>query len=305
MQTTNNILLIRPAKFSFNPQTAVSNTFQKKVGDSPDVINTKASEEFELFASTLKSKGINTFIFNDTEFPLKPDAIFPNNWVSFHNDGTVILYPMNATNRQAERRPDILEKLKETYSIKNIFDYSHYEKQNRFLEGTGSIIFDHNNKIAYACISPRTDTDIFLEVCAQLKYKAIYFYAHDENGKEIYHTNVMMCIAEKYVVICLDSIVNKHEKEFVIQSLLNTKHKIIDISFSQMENFAGNMLELKTKNGKSILVMSESAFNSLTTFQKEEINKYSEIVPLNVNTIERTGGGSARCMIAEIFLPQL
>lgn len=305
MQATNNIMLVRPAKFSFNTQTANSNAFQTKVEDSPEQLNKKASEEFETFASILKSKGINVLIIDDTEFPVKPDAIFPNNWVSFHVDGTVVLYPMNAANRQAERRPDILEKLKEQFSINKILDFSYYEKENKFLEGTGSIIFDHDNKIAYACISPRTDKDIFLEVCHQLKYKAICFSSHDEKGMEIYHTNVMMCIAKKYAVICLDSIINKNEREFVTQSLLKTGHKIIDISFSQLKNFAGNMLELKTKDDESILVMSESAYNSLTPVQTDEIKKYSEIVSLNVNTIEKTGGGSARCMIAEIFLPML
>lgn len=305
MQSTNNILLIRPAKFSFNIETAKSNAFQTQVEYSAEELNKKASSEFEIFVSTLKSKGINTIIFNDTEFPIKPDAIFPNNWVSFHSDGTVILYPMNAANRQTERRPDILEKLKEFYSINKILDFSHYEKDNKFLEGTGSIIFDHDNKIAYACISPRTDKNIFLEVCNQLKYEAICFISHDEKGREIYHTNVMMCIAEKYAVICLESIVDKKEREIVSQSLIKSGHQIIDISFNQMKNFAGNMLELKTKSDTSILVMSQSAYKSLTPFQIEEINKYSEIVPLYVNTIEKTGGGSARCMIAEIFLPMI
>lgn len=305
MQSTNNILLIRPAKFSFNIETAKSNAFQTQVEYSAEELNKKASSEFEIFVSTLKSKGINTIIFNDTEFPIKPDAIFPNNWVSFHSDGTVILYPMNAANRQTERRPDILEKLKEFYSINKILDFSHYEKDNKFLEGTGSIIFDHDNKIAYACISPRTDKNIFLEVCNQLKYEAICFISHDEKGREIYHTNVMMCIAEKYAVICLESIVDKKEREIVSQSLIKSGHQIIDISFNQMKNFAGNMLELKTKSDTSILVMSQSAYKSLTPFQIGEINKYSEIVPLYVNTIEKTGGGSARCMIAEIFLPMI
>ncbi len=302
MQSTNNILLIRPAKFGFNTQTESSNAFQNKVDESPDDLNKKVNKEFESFATILKSKGINVLVINDTDFPVKPDAIFPNNWVSFHDDGTVVLYPMNASNRQAERRTDILEKIKEQYLITRILDFSHYEKQNKFLEGTGSIIFDHDNKIAYACISPRTNKEIFLEVCDKLKYNAIYFSSHDKKGMEIYHTNVMMCIAQKFVVICLESITDKNERELVTKSLESSGHKVIDISFDQMQNFAGNMLELKTQLSKSILVMSASAYNSLTQLQKDIISNFSEIVPLNVNTIEKIGGGSVRCMIAEIFL---
>ncbi|MEO5967567.1 MAG: arginine deiminase-related protein [Ferruginibacter sp.] len=305
MQATNNILLIRPAKFGFNTQTESSNAFQNKVDETPEELIKKVNKEFELFASTLISKGINVLIINDTEFPAKPDAIFPNNWISFHSDGTVVLYPMNAVNRQAERRLDILEKLKEQYLISRILDFSHFEKQNKFLEGTGSIIFDHDNKIAYACISTRTNKELFLNVCEQLYYNAICFSSYDENGMEIYHTNVMMCIAEKFAVICLESITDKIERDFVIKSLESSGHTIIEISLDQVKNFAGNMLELKNLTGKSYLVMSASADDSLTQLQKDSIIKFSEIVPLNVSTIENTGGGSVRCMIAEVFLPNL
>ena len=303
MQSTKNILLIRPSNFTYNSETAASNNFQNKIEtENNDTIKSKVLIEFELFAEKLKSKGVNAFIFDDTIYPPKPDAIFPNNWVTFHQDGTVILYPMCAPNRRHERRQDIIDTLKKDFIIKEVIDLSKFEKENRFLEGTGSIIFDHKNKIAYACLSPRTDKELFIEVCNIIKYKPVYFTACDQAGIEIYHTNVMMCIAEKFAVICLDSIVDEQEKKFVSNSLINTGYQIIDITFDQMSNFAGNMLAIKTNDNKSILALSQSSFHCLTANQKEEIKKYAELVPLAIKTIETIGGGSARCMIAEIFL---
>ncbi len=302
MQATNNILLIRPSSFAFNAETAISNAFQIKLNESEEEIKQKKLSEFEAFVQTLTTKGVNVFAIDDTILPEKPDAIFPNNWVSFHADGTVILYPMCAVNRQYERRQDIIDSLKKKFVINNIIDLSKYEIEHKYLEGTGSIIFDHIHKIAYACLSPRTDKSLFIEVCTLLNYRPIYFYAYDKNGLEIYHTNVMMCIAEKFSAICLDTITNQAEKELVVQSLTQTGHQIVDISFEQMSNFAGNMLELKNKNNQSLLALSQSAYNSLTTTQKTEIEKYTELVPLTIKTIETIGGGSARCMIAEIFL---
>ena len=302
MQATNSVLLIRPSSFAFNAETAISNAFQIKLNESEEEIKQKKLSEFEAFVQTLTTKGVNVFAIDDTILPEKPDAIFPNNWVSFHADGTVILYPMCAVNRQYERRQDIIDSLKKKFVINNIIDLSKYEIEHKYLEGTGSIIFDHIHKIAYACLSPRTDKSLFIEVCTLLNYRPIYFYAYDKNGLEIYHTNVMMCIAEKFSVICLDTITNQAEKELVVQSLTQTGHQIVDISFEQMSNFAGNMLELKNKNNQSLLALSQSAYNSLTTTQKTEIEKYTELVPLTIKTIETIGGGSARCMIAEIFL---
>ncbi len=303
MQATNNILLVRPANFIFNAQTETSNAFQTKIEAPGDNIQQKVIAEFDQFAEILKSHGVTVNVFNDTAFPIKPDAIFPNNWVTFHADGMVILYPMQAPNRQLERRQDILEDLRKHFNISTILDLSVHEKNNQFLEGTGSIIFDHDHKIAYACISPRTDKELFLNLCNRLQYKAISFDAHDENGKEIYHTNVMMCIGEKFVAICLDSITNDIEKENVTSSLVGTGHEIIDITFEQMKNFAGNMLELKTTTHKSIVALSQRAFESLTSAQKAKMIQYVDLVPLNIKTIETIGGGSVRCMIAEIFLP--
>ena len=305
MQTTKNILLVRPSNFVFNTETAASNAFQIKVNDSEEAVKQKVFAEFEAFASRLKAKGVNVFVFDDTSSPQKPDAIFPNNWVTFHSDGTVILYPMCAVNKQCERRPDIIEKLKQNFKITKVVDLSHYEKEKRFLEGTGSIIFDRNNKIAYACISPRTDKELFIEVCNILHYTPVVFHAHDKSGKEIYHTNVMMCIGEKFAVVCLDSITDKEEKKIVNQSLTKTGHKIIDITFEQMNNFAGNMLEIQVSGNKNIVALSQTAFDSLRADQKNEIEKHCELLPLSIKTIETIGGGSARCMIAEVFLSPL
>jgi hypothetical protein len=305
MQTTNNILLVRPSNFVFNPETAVSNAFQSKVNESDEAIRKKVFAEFEAMVAALKSKGVNVFVFDDTPSPQKPDAIFPNNWVTFHPDGTVILYPMCAVNRRYERRPDIIESLKKNFSITKVTDLSGSEKENKFLEGTGSIVFDHDNKIAYACLSPRTDKDLFIRLCVIIKYKPVYFLSHDNGGKEIYHTNVMMCVGERFAVICSASITDLKERESVISSLSSTGHKIVDISFDQMNRFAGNMLAIRSNVGKSLLVLSKSSYDSLTAGQKKSIEEFTEMVPVSIHTIETIGGGSARCMMAEIFLKPL
>lgn len=305
MQTSNYILLIKPSSFLFNEETALTNAFQIQIKESEAEIKHKKLHEFDKFVETLASKGVHVLVFEDTQFPEKPDAIFPNNWVSFHSDGTVILYPMCAVNRRLERRQDIIESLKKQFVVNKIIDLSKYEKEEKYLEGTGSIIFDRSNKLAYACLSPRTDKELFIEVCAHLNYKPIYFYAHDKKGKEIYHTNVMMCIGNMFSVICLDAISDSEEREMVLKSLTESGHQIIDISFEQMNNFAGNMLEIQSNTKHSILALSQSAFDSLTELQKMELEKYTTLVPLVIKTIETIGGGSARCMIAEIFLPSI
>ena len=303
MQSTNTILLIRPYNFVFNPETADSNSFQNNSANlDKESVRQKALEEFEVFAEKLKSKGVQVFIFDDTQAPQKPDAIFPNNWITFHEDGTVILYPMFAKNRRHEKRQDIIDSLRKNFSVNKIIDLSVYEKENKFLEGTGSMVFDHENKIGYACLSPRTDKELFIRVCEILNYKPVYFQAKDKDRMEIYHTNVMMCIGEKFAVICLDCIPDKQERDFISHSLMNTGHEVIEITNEQMNHFAGNMLAIQTSKNKSILALSQSAFDSLTANQKKEIEKYSELVPLFINTIETIGGGSARCMMAEIFL---
>ncbi len=303
-QSTKNILLIKPSGFVYNKETSASNAFQHTSKKSIESIKQKAFDEFEMFTETLRLKGANTFIFDDTMYPEKPDAIFPNNWATFHADGTVILYPMLAYNRRHERRTDIIDSLKQNFSITNILDLSYHEKNNKFLEGTGSIVFDHKNKIAYASLSPRTDKELFLWVCEYLNYSPVCFHSYDKTGKEIYHTNVMMCVAEKFAIVCAESILD-HEREKVVHSLEETHHTIIKISFEQMQNFAGNMLAIAINNNKNILALSKTAFDSLTKTQKKEIEKHCELVPLSIHTIETIGGGSARCMMAEIFLQPL
>ena len=304
-QSTNSVFLIRPVSFNYNAETALSNSFQNKTELSPSEVVQKAIEEFDALSEKLKSRGVDVNVFEDTAEPIKPDAIFPNNWISLHDNGVIVLYPMLAPNRRLERRTDIIESLKKKFSVTNVIDLSEYENENRFLEGTGSVVFDHQNKIAYACLSPRTDQGVLIDLCKRLNYKPAYFYSHDREGKEIYHTNVMMCVGDRFVVICLESISDLEERKSIIESLKKTNHEIIDISFNQMNHFAGNMLMLKTKDNNSILAMSKSAFDGLTNDQRKQLEKHSELFPLSIPTIETIGGGSARCMIAEIFLSPL
>ncbi len=304
MQSTNSILLIRPSNFFFNTETALSNSFQNSIDVDNGYIAAKVLKEFENFREALNFNGVDVTTINDTESPIKPDAIFPNNWVSCHADGTVILYPMLAENRRYERRLDVIKTLKEKFIVKNIIDFSIYEKENKFLEGTGSIVFNHVHKIAYACLSPRTSKDIFVQLCSKLGYQPIYFNAYNQNGQSIYHTNVMLCVLENIAIICLDSITNPKDKELVLQSFFYTKHIIIDVSFIQMHNFACNVLALKINNNKNIVVLSQRAYDSLEEDKKNTIKNYYNLLPILIPTIETIGGGGVRCMIAEIFLPK-
>ncbi len=298
MRSAQNIFLVRPACFGFNVETAETNSFQNKT--VIDDLQKKVQAEFDAFAEALTNAGIGVTIFEDGPFPVKPDAVFPNNWISLHADGTMVLYPMCTPNRRAERRPEIIEELKKRFTIKNTIDLSGYEKEGRFLEGTGSIVFDHSNKVAYACLSPRTDKGLFVDLAGQLGHAPVSFTANDKNGTAIYHTNVMMCVSEGFAVICSDSISDKNEKRNVLSSLAEG-NDVIEISREQMSKFAGNTLGLKSKSGELILALSQSAFDSLTSDQKGRIEKYARLLPLAIPSIETIGGGSARCMIAEIF----
>jgi hypothetical protein len=302
-QSTNHIFLVRPANFGFNTETAASNAFQKKPDLTSAEIKEKVWAEFDGYVNKLQSKGIDVTVIQDTEKPVKPDAIFPNNWGSFHADGTMVLYPMEAPNRRPEKSEDIISWLKDNYEIKKTIDLSKYEQENSFLEGTGSIIFDHIHQIAYACLSPRTDKDIFIEICDQLGYTPLYFTSTDTNGQEIYHTNVMMCVSEKFSVICLESIRDEQERETVIRSLEETGHEIIAITFAQVNHFAGNMLSVISQEDTELLIMSKSAYHVLSLEQKEALESYATLLPVDISTIESIGGGSVRCMISEIFLP--
>ncbi|MEO6150370.1 MAG: arginine deiminase-related protein [Mucilaginibacter sp.] len=294
--------MIRPVNFGFNEETAESNAFQNRDAVQQNV-QEKALKEFDGFVKLLRNNGVNVTVINDTPQPYTPDSIFPNNWVSFHEDGTVFLYPMQAANRRLERREDIIRDLQEDFTITHITDLSRFEDENKFLEGTGSMVLDRENKIAFACLSPRTDEEVLHVFCEQAGYKPVLFHAVDQNNTPIYHTNVLMAIAEKYAVICLDSITNIYEKETVINSFKSTNKDIILISFEQMNHFAGNMLELQNQSGESLIVMSKSAWESLDDGQKSDLSKHSKPVYADINTIETIGGGSARCMMAEVWLP--
>ncbi len=299
-QNTSHLLMIEPAAFTFNKQTAVNNSFQ-----STSLINhsqQNALQEFNAFVQVLREHDIDITVVKDTEQPHTPDSVFPNNWISFHSNGTIILYPMFALNRRLERKEHVLNCIQEKFNVSKIENLTAAENENIFLEGTGSMVLDRTNKIAYACLSPRTDKNLFENWCNQLNYKPISFTATDANGNLIYHTNVMMCVAEQFVIICLESVTAIKEKEMLLQQFKQNNKEVIEISFNQMNHFAGNMLQVKNKKNKQFLVMSSQAYNSLTQLQIQTIQKYNSIIHSNIKTIETNGGGSARCMIAEIFL---
>ncbi len=296
------ILMIRPVNFAFNAETAVNNAFQV-AGQERDA-QQKAEKEFDGFVGLLQQKGIEVMVINDTPVPYTPDSIFPNNWVSLHEDGTMVLYPMFAPNRRLERKQPVIEEIRKKFRVNKIVDLSVYEKENRFLEGTGSMVLDHENRVAYACLSPRTDLQLLEEFCHTMNYQAIAFNATDKNNKPIYHTNVMMCVADRYIVICLESIVSPSEREAVVAQILAGKKELVEISLDQVNEFAGNMLQVESKNRQKFLVMSSRAYHSLTDLQRAKLEAYNEIIHAPLDTIETNGGGSARCMMAEIGLPE-
>lgn len=304
-QFTSNIMMIRPANFQFNNETAVSNAFQKTLaGLSADAIKQKAIDEFDAFVEKLRANQINITVIQDTEKPAKPDAIFPNNWISMHENGFVFLYPMHTENRRLEIRNEILEELNTKFYISKTIDLTSAIKENKFLEGTGSMIFDHVNKLAFACLSPRTEKEFFINFCAQINYEAIYFTSADAQNNLVYHTNVMLTIGDTFAIICLESIKDKTEQNKIKERLENSGHELIDITFAQMNAFAGNMLQVGNKNKKTFLVMSATAYHSLTKKQIAQIEKHTTILSVAIPTIETIGGGSARCMLAEIFLKE-
>ncbi|KQS32255.1 citrulline utilization hydrolase CtlX [Pedobacter sp. Leaf194] len=300
-QLTNHILMIRPVDFKFNEQTAGNNMFQ--VASAEKNVQAQALQEFDGFVSLLRKNEVDVTVVDDTLQPAKPDSIFPNNWVSFHEDGSVYLYPMFSENRRLERRKEIIEGLKGKFEMNHVSDLSFFEMQHAFLEGTGSMVLDRENKIAYACLSVRTDMEVLNNFCLLTGYQAVSFQAVDSTNFPIYHTNVMMCIGEKFAVICLESIPNAEEKERVAMSLIDGGKEIVEISLEQMNRFAGNMLEVSNAKGEHLLVMSEQAYLALNAQQIERLQKYSRIIYAPIYTIEKNGGGSARCMLAEVHLP--
>ena len=308
-QTTNSILMIRPVAFRMNEQTAINNYYQKVLdGLSPETVNAKAQQEFDAFVAKLRKVGVNVTVVEDTLEPNTPDSIFPNNWISFHESGDVVLYPMFAENRRPERREEILDILEDDgFVIKEIMDYTQAEDDGVFLEGTGSLLLDRENGKAYCALSPRAEEELMIEFCEDFEFTPVIFEAFQTvNGerKLIYHTNVMMCLGDTFAVICADCIDDKKERKMVLDSLRGDDKEIILITEDQVNNFAGNMLEVKGKNDQRFLVMSESAFKSLTKKQIAQLEAHVEIIHSSIDTIEACGGGSARCMMAEIFLPK-
>ncbi len=307
-QTTNTILMIRPVNFRMNEQTAVNNYFQEDLDLKNTEINSKAQIEFDNFVQKLREAGVDVVVIQDDKLLDTPDSIFPNNWVSFHSNGDVVVYPMFAENRRKERRDEVFIKLEEEgFCIKNIIDYTSAEHEGVFLEGTGSLILDRVNKKAYCALSPRADEDLLIEFCEDFEYMPVIFTAYQTVEKErlpIYHTNVMMCVGNDFAVICLDSIDDKKERKNVVDYLKNDGKEIITITEDQIANFAGNMLELKNKNDERLIAMSQSAYDSLNMEQINKLEKYCKIITSSLDTIETCGGGSARCMMAEVFLPK-
>jgi hypothetical protein len=307
-QTTNTILMIRPINFRMNEQTAINNYFQEDINIKNAEINTKAQEEFDAFVEKLRAVGVHVIVEQDDVLMDTPDSIFPNNWVSFHENGDVGLYPMFAENRRKERRDEVFMRLEnEGFKIENIIDYTSAENEGVFLEGTGSLLLDRINHKAYCALSPRADEDLFIEFCEDFEYTPIVFTANQTvEGVRlpIYHTNVMMCLAEKFAVICLESIDDKKERKNVVKHLKQDGKEIIEISEAQMHQFAGNMLQVQGRESQRYLVMSKSAHDSLTQKQISAIEKYCPILSSSLETIETCGGGSARCMMAEVFLPK-
>ena len=308
-QTTNSILMIRPVAFRMNEQTAVNNYYQKVLdGLIPATVNAKAQQEFDTFVEKLRAVGVDVTVVDDTLEPSTPDSVFPNNWISFHQNGDVALYPMFAENRRQERREEILDMLEDKgFVIHNIVDYTSAEEDGFFLEGTGSLLLDRANSKAYCALSPRADEELFIEFCEDFDYAPVIFEAFqtvDGERKLIYHTNVMMCLGETFAVICTDCIDDKKERKMVLDNLKENGKEIIIITEAQMNNFAGNMLEIRGTNDKRYLVMSASAHQSLTEKQVMQLEKHAEILSSSLDTIEACGGGSPRCMMAEIFLPK-
>ena len=305
-QLASAVLMIRPVRFESNPHTAASNRFQGRNLDTPEQQQRDALQQFEALRQALEDSGIDVIVFDDTEEPHTPDAVFPNNWVSFHADGTVVLYPMEAPNRRTERRHDIIESLVDDYGyvVRRIVDLSIHEGNDQFLEGTGSLVLDRVNHVAYACLSSRTHLDVLGDFSQRLDYDVVAFDAVDRNGEAIYHTNVLMNIGEELAVICDAAIEREEQRDAVLKSLESTGHDIVSLSHDQMDAFAGNMLELKAVNGERVIAMSQKAFDSLTATQLERIEANARIVSASIDKIESSAGGSVRCMLAEIHLPR-
>jgi hypothetical protein len=306
MQLPAAVVMVRPASFGFNPDTAPSFMFQREITDSNrKEIERRARMEFDLLAGRLREAGAEVIIVDDKEELHTPDAVFPNNWVSFHHDGTVVLYPMFAPSRRPERRRDIIDKLQNSgFRVSRVIDLTHHEDSGRFLEGSGSVVFDHDDHIAYANISPRTDPEVLQELCGTLRYKAVTFQAAAENGDPIFHTDMVMSIGDRFVIFCGESIGDSSERKRVMDSLKATGREIISIDRKQVEQFSGNVLQLQKQNGGSLLAISTTACLALRSDQRDAIQKFARLVESPLPVFEGIGRGSARCMMADVHLPR-
>ena len=305
-QITNTVLMVRPVRFRMNEQTVVNNYFQEEMDLKNDEINRQAQQEFDVLVEKLRTVGVKVIVVDDIYEQNTPDSIFPNNWITFHQNGDVAIYPMFAENRRRERREDILDKVEaEGFDIENVYDYTDAEKENIFLEGTGAMVLDRVNRKAYCALSPRADEELFIEFCEDFEYTPVIFKAYQQVNNEqlpIYHTNVMMALGVDFAVVCLDTITDKSERKNLLHHLKEDKKEVINITPEQMCQYAGNMLQVQGKNS-TYLVMSDAAYNALTPQQIQTIEKHTQILHSNLETIETCGGGSARCMMAEVFNP--
>ena len=301
-QSTNSVLMIRPGRFYPNPEKAADNAFQRNADGNSDALTPLARKEFDAAVQTLRAAGVNVHVFEDTAEPEKPDAVFPNNWISTHHDGRVALFPMYSALRRRERRQDIVEELRKHYRVAEVIDYSAFEDEGCYLEGTGSLVFDHLNKIAYVSLSNRSNPKVIQRFAEDFSYEPVTFTSIDSNGVPIYHTNVMMCIGTAFAMVGLKMIGNKAERRHVRERLEKAGKEIVELSADQIANFAGNAIELHNEGGEKLLVLSSRADQALTEGQRERLSRYGRLILLELTTIE-LGGGSARCMIATIHLP--
>ena len=302
-QTSSVLMMIRPAHFGFNSETAENNYFQKKIpAGSVDETARQARDEFDAFVDVLRSNEIEVLVFEDTIAPKTPDAVFPNNWISFHSEGCIVTYPMYAPSRRSERREDILQYFIDNFHLREYLDLNSFEDENLFLEGTGSMILDRVSKIAYACRSERTAEALFMDFCSKFDYRPVLFDARDESGQPIYHTNVLMCVGTEVVVVCLESIKDLNERKFIQETIAASGKAILEISLDQVHAFAGNMLQVENKKGELFIIMSRTALDALDMQQREVLGANSKILAVQIPLIEQLGGGSARCMLAEVFL---
>lgn len=304
-QLASTVLMVRPVRFHSNPLAAKSNNFMQETDLSRAEEQDVAAREFDGLVQALESAGVNVIVVDDTPEPVTPDAIFPNNWMTTHFSGKVVLYPMQVSNRRPERRSDIIDLLADEHGFRvtEVIDLSHHEDNEHYLEGTGSLVLDRMNGIAYACLSARTDIEVLGEFAQRLDYDVVSFDAIDPEGVPIYHTNVMMNVGEDFAVVCLESIADEQQRAAVVKSLESTEHDIIELTFAQMLSMAGNMLEIESRDGERLIAMSEQARRALTPEQTERIEAHARIVSAPIDTIETSAGGSVRCMLAEIHLP--